>query len=99
MRSPVTHFVLSVVVVVGCLGAAHAQDKQAYECRRGDDVGSVVVAPSGAKGCSVLYGKSAAAPTTQLWRYEAHADRCATQAQGFPRKLEGMGLTCAAVTR
>jgi hypothetical protein len=92
----VKHLVLSALVVLGSLGVAQAQDNQVYECRRGDDVRRVAVEPSGTKGCSVFYKKSAAASAQRLWQYEAHPEMCAEQAQQFLKKLEGMGLSCAA---
>ena len=93
------HLVLSAIVALGWLGVAYAQDNQLYECRHGDDVRHVTVGPSGAKGCSVQYQKSATSPQKELWHYEAHPESCAVQAQQFLEKLEGMGLACEAAKR
>jgi hypothetical protein len=97
----VTHLVLSAIIALTCLSAAHAQESQVYECRRIDDVRSVAVTSSGdggAKGCSVLYKKVAASPepAKQLWHYQARPEMCAGQTQQFLKKLEGLGLTCSA---
>jgi hypothetical protein len=93
----VKHLVLSAIAVLSCLSAAHAQESQAYECRHLDDVRSVAVTSDGAKACSVLYKKVAASPdpAKPLWHYQAHPEMCASQAQQFLKKLEGLGLTCA----
>jgi hypothetical protein len=93
----VKHLALSVIAVLSCLGAAHAQESQVYECRHLDDVRSVAVTGDGAKGCSVLYKKVAASSeaATALWHYQAHPEMCASQAQQFLKKLEGLGLACA----
>jgi hypothetical protein len=84
---------------MGCLGAAHAQENQAYQCQRNDDMRSLAVEYSTAgelKNCSVLYKKSAASPNPaqELWHYQAHADMCDVQVKQFLQKLEGFGLTC-----
>ncbi len=86
---------LSAVLTMGCLGAAYAQDNQAYQCQRDNDMRTLAVEYS-SNGCSVMYKKVAASsePARELWHYQAHADQCQVQADQFIKKLEGFGLTC-----
>jgi hypothetical protein len=66
---------------------------------RAKDVRSVAIVPASATSCSVLYQTSTASPAMQLRHCQAHPDRCAAQAQRFLKKLESMGIACAAARR
>ena len=93
---------VAAVAAASCLGVAHAQENQSYQCMRDSDQRSVAVEYSmdgvGAKSCSVMYTKQSQ-PAKELWHYEAHADQCQVQAEQFLKKLEGFGLTCSAASK
>jgi hypothetical protein len=102
MEGPVKRLLVAAVAAASCLGVAHAQENQSYQCLREGDQRSVAVEYSmdgaGAKSCSVMYTKQSQ-PAKELWHYEAHADQCQVQAEQFLKKLEGFGLTCSAASK
>jgi len=89
------------LALIGAAGAAEAQGDQKYQCQKPGDVRTVAVQyskPGEAQGCSIYYKKvaSSADPAKELWHYQSHVDQCQVQLDGFLKKLEGFGLSCAA---
>ena len=84
--------IIGVIVALGCIGVAEAQEAKTVQCQKNADVRTVTVESNGG-GCRVLYAKGKS-PGRELWHYKAHPDMCQSQAQQFVTKLEGMGLSC-----
>jgi len=91
----VKRLIVIAIATLGLAGAAQAQEAQSYKCQKGNDTRSVAIERS-AEGCRVLYKKVASGDAKEIYRYKAHPEMCQSQAEAFVKKLQGMGLACAA---
>jgi len=91
-RGIMRRLIVSGVIALGCISMAQAQEAKTVQCQKNADVRTVTV-DSSATGCRVLYARGKS-PGRELWHYKAHPEMCASQAQQFVTKLQGMGLTC-----
>ena len=86
--------IVGIVIALGSVGVAEAQEAKTVQCQKNADVRTVTV-QSSAGGCRVVYAK-AKSPGSELWHYKAHPEKCDAAAQQFVTKLQDMGLTCGA---